>query len=700
MNILVQRINISNNENRRNKIINRVFVFVEINILIWLFIWEIKCKLNIWIQHLSNKYIKEHRHLSRNETFNQDLDINFTEKYNNIYKNNSNFNYNDEKFLLEKLLNRSYEEYYGKLENLIDNKNNSNIDLKIKNSSILKLTSYDEIGIYLDLINSFKSQKFFVIELNNYFINIRYFLYSNINELNIKNDNINKRFIAKGLFSGILFDGKINNKINFSAFVEFQFKTENETIKTYDNRTYNESFIKEFTLLLLIDDYGLNFKINSKIVNYNESLYYKYLMKILNVENKFYRRGYKKEIAIFFLIIIFFITNAVGLRCLIKNLKSKENLISAISFESSCFNILCHLNFINLFLIHLYFSNINKFIKLIYVFELILAIIKYIYNDCEFILLFRRIKMRRLTSFQIFKLNIRVFISYFLYLLMYFLLLIVLFNMNLFIFYISIMIWTPQILHNIVNNNKYIYPFIYIFFSTYDIISVSFLFYIMKINNINKYILVICYIYILLSIVILYLQTFLGPRFMLPSRFHKKEFSIYKSYKEILKEKSKSTIYNEICIICFSTILNIVKKEEDKVNNKNNFNTHTEISNENNNSITTNRNHFIPNINNQSNNNSMSNASQSLRVIKFEYYSFYLKIKKLTNTFKKLGLVCKSILSEGLFNFYTIKENFKTKEIMLLPCGHIFHSVCLNFWLEKKKICPICSKPIAEYLNK
>jgi hypothetical protein len=113
---------------------------------------------------------------------------------------------------------------------------------------------------------------------------------------------------------------------------------------------------------------------------------------------------------------------------------------------------------------------------------------------------------------------------------------------------------------------------------------------------------------------------------MLPSKFHKKEFSIYKSSKEILKEKSKSTIYNEICIICLSTILNIVKKEEDKVNNKNNFNTHTEISNENNNSITTNRNHFISNINNQSNNNSMSNASQSLRVIKFEYYSFYLKL--------------------------------------------------------------------------
>jgi hypothetical protein len=262
------------------------------------------------------------------------------------------------------------------------------------------------------------------------------------------------------------------------------------------------------------------------------------------------------------------------------------------------------------------------------------------------------------------------------------------------------MIWTPQILYNIINNNKYIYPFIYIFFSTSNIIIILLISYLFDIFDANKYILIICYIYILLSVVILYLQTFLGPRFMLPSKFHKKEFSIYKSSKEILKEKSKSTIYNEICIICFATILNIVKKEQNKVNNKNTIDTHIKISNENNICITTKRNYLISNNNNQSDNNNINNASQSLRVIKFSCHSFNSKIKKFINVFKKLGLIFKSILSEGLFNFYIIKEDPKTKEIMLLPCGHIFHTVCLNLWLEKKKICPICSKSIAEYLNK
>ena len=172
---------------------------------------------------------------------------------------------------------------------------------------------------------------------------------------------------------------------------------------------------------------------------------------------------------------------------------------------------------------------------------------------------------------------------------------------------------------------------------------------------------------------------------MLPSKYHKKEFSIYKSYKEMLKEKSKSTIYNEICIICLSKIFNIVKKEEHKVNNKNNFDTHIEINNEDNNSISTNRNDLISNINSQPDNNNMNNSSKSLRVIKFTYYSFYLKIKILINAFKELSLIFKSILSDGLFNFYIIKENVKAKEIMLLPYDHIFHSVCLNLWLEKKR---------------
>ena len=264
------------------------------------------------------------------------------------------------------------------------------------------------------------------------------------------------------------------------------------------------------------------------------------------------------------------------------------------------------------------------------------------------------------------------------------------------------MIWTPQILHNIINNNRYIYPFFYIFFSTFDKLFYLFLFNKMEnhsFRNINKFIIIISILYILSSIIILYLQTFLGPRFMLPSKCYKKEISIYISNKELLNDKSKSKLHNEICIICLAKILDIAKKKEKNDNNKtndenkNNIPTNTdnqiETNIDNNNSITTSRIDLVSSENNQPVSNNISNASPSLRVIRYS-------IKLFIKTLKNIGFNLKDILSDGLFSFYIKRGNLKNKEIMLLPCGHIYHSICLNEWLERKRICPICSKSIPE----
>ena len=121
-----------------------------------------------------------------------------------------------------------------------------------------------------------------------------------------------------------------------------------------------------------------------------------------------------------------------------------------------------------------------------------------------------------------------------------------------------------------------------------------------------------------------------------------------------------------------------------------------ETNNENNNSIITSRIDLVSSSNNQSDNNNISNSNQSLRVIKSLKKSFYPKVKIIIYAFRNLWLNLKNILSDGLFNFYIIRENFNNKEIMLLPCGHIYHSICLKEWLERKKICPICSKKIPE----
>jgi len=706
MNILIQRINLSNNENsRRNKIINAFFSFLEINIIIFFLIYIIKNnnKLNILNQYPNNKNknINEHRFLNiyDNASINR-FYIGYLLNYMNLtrdtelsdylysnYKNNSTFNYNDEKYLLNHLMDMSiYENYAGKIENLYNNKTNTNKDKKIKNSTILKFISNEDNKINVRLIkakNTFNKQKFLVIDLNNIIDNIRYVLYANISELNNKNDILNKKFIIKGLFSGILFDGQLKNNINLSAFAELEFKTE-----TYNNKTQNISYINPsgFTILLLNSDYGLNLKINSKIEI------------LLNGGHrvKFYKIYNSNELKITILIIIFLITNAIGVRCLIKNIKRKEYLVSAISLESFTPNFICHY-YSSLLYIMLFFFTYNKLGKLLYAIAAFFSIVNFIFYDYVFINLFWKLKRRRLSCFQSFKLRLRVFILNSSFIILFYLFSIRRDIMNLLFFYLSFMIWTPQIMHNIANNNRYIYPFFYIFFSTFDKFFYLFLFNKMENynnRNINKYIIIISVIYISLTVVILYLQTYLGPRFMLPPACHKKEPSIYISYDELLKDKSKSKLKNELCIICLSTIEKKEKKDdnnmannENKNNIPNNSDNPIETNNDNNNSITTSRIDLVSNENNQLDNNNINNINQVIR------NSIKLFIKALI----KLGFNLKNILSDGLFNFYIIRQNFKNKEIMLLPCGHIYHSICLKEWLERKRTCPICSKSVPDF---
>ena len=688
---IIQRINLANNENERNKIIKAIFFF-EINIIIFFFVIIIR----------NNRFISKHRvldignepiniifsdHLLEDMNLSTDRNAEDDEKYFNNYKNNSTFNFNNEEYLLKDLLSIYYDDYVGMLENLYYHKNNSNIDLR--NATILKLFSNESNKVYIRFNKAksiFNRQTFLVIDLRNYINDLRYVLYANISELNNKNDIINKRFIVKSLFSGVLFDGIIDNKINLSAFAELEFQTKDYSFENYDNKTPNKTYIIDrsgFTLLLLIPDYGLNLKIKSKFeIKQNEK----------NDKNEL-----QMEFYIYILIIIFLlITNAIGVRCLIRSIKNKESLISAISLESFSLNFICHFYFT---FFHLMLFFIRLYINLIFAITVLFSIINLFY-DFSFINLFWRLKLRGLTCFQGFKLKLRVFILSFLFIILFYLFPNYLDNINLLFLYFSFKIWSPQILHNIVNNNRYIYPLFYIFFTTLE--KVFYLFLIVKMEKptsiqLNKYVIIISFTYLSLSIVILYLQTFLGPRFMLPLKCYKKEFIIYISYEELLKEKSKSNLYKEICVICLSNISDIAKKEEkndkNKASNENkndnniisNLDNPMEANNVINNSSTTSRIDLVSSINKQLYHNK-SNVSQSLRVIKNI-------IKLFINVLGNLGLNLKDILSEGLFSFYIIKEN-KNKEIMLLPCGHIFHSICLNQWFRRKRICPICSRSI------
>ena len=51
----------------------------------------------------------------------------------------------------------------------------------------------------------------------------------------------------------------------------------------------------------------------------------------------------------------------------------------------------------------------------------------------------------------------------------------------------------------------------------------------------------------------------------------------------------------------------------------------------------------------------------------------------------------------NLFDFHVAATNLHKKPYMVTPCGHIFHTPCLESWINQKKECPCCRKEIEDF---
>ena len=216
--------------------------------------------------------------------------------------------------------------------------------------------------------------------------------------------------------------------------------------------------------------------------------------------------------------------------------------------------------------------------------------------------------------------------------------------------------WIPQIVYNSIYKNKVSFPIIYIILIDLNRIFPS-LYFRCYSNNFFQFspdYLFVIIIFILLFIFssFLYSQSIFGSRWFLPESFKQKSFDFYKTEKEI--KEIKNNIDSLECIICLSPIF----QNEDNLNNNNNNNSSEYIS-----------------IN-------VNDTDEDISIKSGE------KVYNNNNNKRKCHW-------DYFLDFHERSWNISNKPIMITPCQHIFHSNCLEEWLQMKKECPSCRRDLS-----
>jgi hypothetical protein len=135
---------------------------------------------------------------------------------------------------------------------------------------------------------------------------------------------------------------------------------------------------------------------------------------------------------------------------------------------------------------------------------------------------------------------------------------------------------------------------------------------------------------IFIEAIILSLQKLIGPKFFLTKKYKQPKYVYFRKKSDI----SEADLEQE-CVICLENIGKIYDEFENEKNN-----------------------------NNDNNNNQNKNEKFNLE-------------KYIINFLSKFQ-----------------KKHKNEKPFMVTPCHHIFHSRCLELWLEQKNECPYCRAKI------
>ena len=678
--------------------------------------------------------------------------IRIKKKSNNLqsYSSPTFFHITREKFLYEKqkesiILNLISHKFSGIWES-INNTINKNENSENKNSSFLIGKAYKgnanfEFEKALELRTKQDAIALTIKIQEGAYIDhwIKFTSYAMYQSIIRNEDKINKIFTLYGKFltdfeKGEIFHTTYKEKSKCFTFINISFPINYEDINA-TLITGESVFIGQISTInpekfsmFVNSTCGFQFKIEGK--KYNEEA------------EKLQRLS---KLKIYFRLNIFSsILYTIGVITLILGIKKTEMAISAINIECilmiSIWNFYCFCSNISLA-----FKGYIEFFANFLIIGL-LSLSKFLLFDTCIFYIYWSIKERNISNTcQLFKLKARFYIILILLLFCVFYFVNSFLINYVYISFICMILWIPQIIHNIVSNNRYGLPFIYILACSIDRIIYPYYFRAYKDNffmlKVNNNIFKIIIFFVCFTIIILLLQTFRGPRFMLSEKYQEFPYGFYKNKEELednYKHLKNENINNEECIICLSPIFDIEKNNNnimipmEEISDKGNINDNNTLNeqyekgenvnikncddiNENetdqftnidkskvdsnltseeeldytsddNNLLIKKENEIKMRINEINKNNSINNSKKDVK-----YFKDIFDLKNIIiNAVFNIVFALKIILKKNLLFFYKSSANIHNKLYMLTPCNHIFHSECLEKWLEQKKECPNC----------
>ena len=512
-----------------------------------------------------------------------------------------------------------------------------------------------------------------------------------------ENDYIDNWFIAKNFakIKNLVFTVVNKTNINDTFIINSNFISNYEigqifsTKKSPDincNTNINISFPTKYYLLFLSLSNGTKFVSNITSINNQtcELEIYSSCGFSLKFKGNILKNNYskmKKKVNFYlYLLISISILSMISTTILTQNIYNNHSVLSALNMFSVSQNLIWHsyccMSNISLAMNHPRFTIEFCIVSCFYLFNFTIF-------DSRLLFSYWKVQSSILTNSIFLRLKLRFYLLFYICFFASFFFLCTLFYDYFYIIILIFLLWVPQILQNIIKNNKFIFPLIYIIGNTLDRIIIPL--YFRGFDNffsVKKNLLFILFIlsFIVLCIIILYLQLFFGNRFFLSEKYQKEDFNYYKTKEELIAYKEN--IASEECVICLFPIFDIEKEN----NNSNEINNNSKKTN---NDEILKGEEVIASLNSDHLNNNLyikANTNPDEQILKLEIKDYG---KEITNklSFKQ---ILRIIFCKNFFSFYKLNENIYNKQYMLTPCHHVFHTECLETWFERKKECPNC----------